>query len=212
MGDPHRAGLVEVVQGPLDLAGLLDLAWSNLARGVTDRRHGFHTPVVCSIDERSRPTGRTVVLRRADRGRREVVFHADARSPKVAEVRARGDVAWVFYDEARRVQVRALGAARVHAGDAVARERWEASALSSRRCYLGPHAPGLEQVTADPNVPELLRGRTPTAEEAEPGFGNFAAVVCELGELDVLHLAAEGHTRGRFVWTSGGWAGGFVSP
>ncbi|MEO0512748.1 MAG: pyridoxamine 5'-phosphate oxidase family protein [Planctomycetota bacterium] len=193
-----------------DLAEFLDLAWTHLVRGVKDRKHGFHQPVLATVQD-GKPRARTVVLRKVDREQGLILCHTDRRSGKIGQ--SPGGVEWCFYDRKSRLQVRAAAAAEVLTEGPVFEERWNASRLASRRCYLAPHVPGSEVAEAHPNLPDHLRDRDPTQEESEAGRDNFAVFLTRVERLDVLHLAHDGHSRA--AWTldpAGPSQGVWVAP
>ena len=198
------------------LDGLLQRVWEQLEHAVTTAKAGFHLGVLAGVDEGGRPTARVMVLRGvtpapgsapgggASEEQPAVWCHGDVRSPKVAAWRARPGAEWCFYDPPGRLQVRVRGDVSVHTDDAVADAAWVASTLSSRRCYLAPRAPGSGAEQGEVNLPEHLRERVPTGAESAAGRVNFAVLRLAVAELDVLHLAATGHRRGRYVWDGAG--------
>jgi pyridoxamine 5'-phosphate oxidase len=189
---------------PSELGALRDHAWAMLVRGVRDARHGFHTPTLATVNERGTPEARVVVLRGVNPDRREISAHTDLRAPKVREIAGTPHVAWVFYDPRAKVQIRARADIRLCTDAAEASMHWAETGVSSRRCYLAPHAPSSVVPEADPNLPKAFRGRVPTREESEAGRAHFAVLLSYVRELDLLHLAASGHTRARFRYGSDG--------
>jgi pyridoxamine 5'-phosphate oxidase len=195
------------------LASTLSDLWNELGRGVVDRRHGFHVPVLATHGVDGAPQARAVVLRRVLPESFEIHCHTDLRSGKVAEILADQRVAWHFYDEGRRLQLRIAARAEVVATDARVDEAWARSAVTSRRCYLAPRAPGSVCDAPSPNLPEGVRDRRPTEEETLPGRANFALVVTRAMSVDWLHLASEGHQRARFeLDAAGAWRGSWTEP
>jgi pyridoxamine 5'-phosphate oxidase len=186
-----------------DLASIYERAWAMLQDGVADRRHGFHTPAVCTLSELG-PTARTVVLRRVERVPGVVMAHTDRRSPKVMEVERAPRSTWHLYDSERQVQLRLFTRSRAEHDTTLADEQWARSALSSRRCYLAPHGPSTELAAFDPNLPEALRKRTPTLEETLAGRANFCVLVGVIEQLEFLELSAGGHARARFTLDGAG--------
>ncbi len=77
----------------------------------------------------------------------------------------------------------------MHVDDELARERWQASAVASRLCYLTPHAPGSTVTQPPPQAGRSLDEWT--------GFENFAVVVFQVEAFDGLFLHSSGHRR---VW------------
>ncbi len=198
---------------PADLKAILANIWETFEVGVREAKHPFHTPVVATTAP-SDCDARVVVLRRASFDRRELVFHTDARAPKVRLLRACHTTAWVFYDPAGKIQVRAKGNTVVHHGDAVAQAAWACTKLMSRRCYLAELAPSTPVDVPSSGLPPALVERSPTASESEPGFANFAVCVTQVNRLDWLQLAARGHRRAAFVWDDSlaGWRGYWLTP
>jgi len=169
-------------------------AWSWLAGELTaaagSARHGLHLLTLASVDDDGTPAARTVVLRRFDAESREIRFHTDVRSPKVAAIRRRPSVALHWYDAGLRVQVRIAAIATVHQGDPIAADAWAAAQGMSRACYTAPHAPGtpLDSFPVAPAVP---------ADDDEAGLGTFAVVACRFDAVELLCLHAGGHQRVR---------------
>jgi 3-hydroxyisobutyrate dehydrogenase len=196
---------------PKSLDDALRAVWSDLTHGAADARAPFHTPALACIGADGCDV-RTVVLRRATPERRELAFHTDARAPKVADLCRNPATAWAFYDPARKIQVRAKGATRVHHGDDVAREAWERTPPMSRRCYLIQRAPSAVVDACMSGLPEPFVERSPTLEESEAGWANFAVCVTVVTRLDWLHLAAKGHRRAAFDWNGETFAGAWIIP
>ena len=194
--------------------GVVADAWERLAEGAARGRHAFHTPVLASVGLDGVAAARTVVLRGCDPGKRRLLCHSDARAPKIAELLAQPDAAWLFYDKEAKLQIRASATHTVHRVDALADRQWEATGASSRRCYLAPATPGT--VTADggpsPNLPPTVRGRVPEPEETLPGREHFAVIAGQVLSLDVLHLHHAGHVRVSVAFGEGGHGPRFVEP
>jgi hypothetical protein len=189
---------------PADLHAILDIVWSELEAAVKDRRRGFHTASLATLDAGGDPDNRICTLRRVERERRLLVTHADIRSPKALQVLRRhgGPGAWVFYDVTRRLQVRAKGMVHVERDTTLADEQWERTSVVSRRCYVAPHPPGTVTDTLDVNMDPALRDRRPLLEETHAGRANFCVLVTRVDEIDAMELAADGHRRAGFVWNA----------
>ena len=203
------------------LANILRSSWNELSRGVVDRRHGFHVPVIATIGLDGAPQARAVVLRRIASETAEICCHTDIRSGKVGEILANPLVAWHFYDEGRKLQLRIAARAEIVRDGLRADEAWTRSSVTSRRCYLAPRAPGVVCDAPSPNLPEAVRDRRPTEEETQPGRANFALVVTRATAIDWLYLASEGHQRARFALGADGssqgswqdsWQGAWIEP
>jgi 3-hydroxyisobutyrate dehydrogenase len=199
------------------LDGVLSDVFASLTRGVADRRHDYHQPVVCTADADGTPDARTVVLRAFDADRRSLRFHTDARSPKVGVLGTRPTVAWLFYDTKHRVQLRIAATAVVRTGgdDAIVAAAWAKTNAWSRRCYLAPRPPSsaVEGDGPSANVPGHLMKVEPTLAESEAGLANFAVVDTTITRVDWLHLKHDGHERAVFSWGGdGAVAMGWVEP
>ncbi|MEO0587157.1 MAG: pyridoxamine 5'-phosphate oxidase family protein [Planctomycetota bacterium] len=184
------------------LPDILHDAWARLLRGAHSARHAFHTPVIATTDS-SEPDARVVVLRQAVPAERILLCHTDARSPKAAHLAHNPRASWCFYDAKAKLQLRCWGHTTVHTADALADARWDASGMSSRRCYLAPHPPGDPADHPSPNLPDHVRGRIPDAPETAPGRPHFAALQTVVDRIDWLYLHHAGHRRAQFTWPPG---------
>lgn len=165
--------------------------WGWLAAAADDREDPFRTPVVATVGADGLPRARTVVLREVEPAEWTLDFYTDLRSPKHGELLKSGAVAWLFYDAARDLQIRATSTASIHAHDDVANRAWKWSALASRAAYGCENAPGSAIEAPTPSV--FLRDET----EAEHGKKNFCVVRCRVDEFDVLQLYPGRHRRAR---------------
>ena len=183
------------------LQELLDVAWSLIEAGVSDRRSSFHLPTVASISSDGLPTMRTVVLRGVDVENRVLRFHTDCRSAKFSELAVNSRIALHFYDASIKTQIRLEATAELHVEDSLAVAAWEARQPSSRLCYATDIGPGVE-VASPPAAPTIKDAKR------DSGFGNFCLVIAAVNQLEWLHLAAAGHQRAAFNWSGEG----FPSP
>jgi len=196
-----------------DLRRILEESWTELSRGADDRHHGFHVPTLCTTGLDGAPSPRTVVLRRALAASDELHCHTDTRSPKVGEIARDPRVAWHFYASDLKLQLRIAAIAAFHSEGPRADEGWSRSALSSRRCYLAPRAPGAECDGPSPNLPAALLDRRPTEEETVPARANFGVIVSRVKRIDWLFLGSTGHRRARFTQAEdGSWNGSWLEP
>lgn len=177
---------------------LWERIWLELGRGVVERSHAFHTPVLATTGPDGRPEARMVVLRRVRKSTLQLQCHADARSPKVASLRHRPEVCWLFYLPEKKWQLRIRAAAEVlQAGDSF-EEAWAGTSPGSRRCYLSSCAPGAEIEAPHTALPPAFRNCRPTKEDSEDGRKNFAVIQTSVRSVDFLALDAHGHLRGLF--------------
>lgn len=205
-------GLPEVNLAEEGLSGLdlnqLDAprAWAFLRQelfgAAGTNRHPFHLFTLATADETGAPEARTVVLRRFLGHEREVWFHTDFRSPKVAHLRRDSRVSLLWYDPQSRVQIRIPARAKLHHLDEKAKQAWDKSLPMTRSCYGDLQGPG-EILVGGPGailskgsgVEPLHQGE---ASREESGWGNFVAVCCHFDQLDLLLLKVAGHQRARF--------------
>jgi pyridoxamine 5'-phosphate oxidase len=175
-----------------DLDAVLANCWMLLGRGVADRRHGFHHPVVANVSSDLLPRSRVMILRYANASTRTLRFHTDTRSQKWTELQARPGVAVSLYDETSRVQIKIDGMAQVHADNALADAAWASSQKMSRVTYGTSPAPG--HVVDKGDAFSLPR------EDAEisAGRAHFGVVVVHIESLEWLFLRHGGHRRALF--------------
>jgi pyridoxamine 5'-phosphate oxidase len=187
----------------LELQQWPDVAWELLGRAATDADHPFRCPAVATSGADG-PQLRTVILRAASAATRCLLFYTDARSPKVRELRQLTEMAWVFYDPGKRLQLRVWGAASLHQGDETARACWETCSDGNRRNYGGLAVPG----TA---VGAALPGVRPGSRD-EGGRGNFLVVACTVARMDALLLGSESHRRLDMRWHDQAWVSTWLNP
>jgi pyridoxamine 5'-phosphate oxidase len=183
-----------------DLDGTLAACWGFLARGVADRRSGFHHPVISSIGLDGAPRSRVMILRGVDMATRSLRVHTDWRSEKIAEWRADNRVSVLAYEAGQKLQLRLSGRVSLHHDDALADAAWQSSRAMSRVCYGTAPAPGSEIAMGD----AFALPAPEDAEALEAGRAHFSAVAIAVESLESLYLAFEGHRRARFTWDAGG--------
>ena len=182
--------------------------WSG---ATSNRRSPFHTPIVCTVKDAS-PSPRVMVLRDASDDGMNFRFHTDARSPKAIEIGTQGPIAVLGYDPDLRIQLTVRGIGRIDREGAYAETAWEASALSSRRCYLAAHPPGTPVTAPISGLPDHLLDRSPTEVESQDGRMNFAVLLVEAQELEWLKLTSCGNKRALFRRDGDLWAGQWITP
>ena len=191
----------------------LNEAWRLLADGLTDRRTAFHAPIVASIDLQGHPTARTMILRDADRAHRTLIFHADIRSAKITELRARPSVCAIAYDAEQKIQLRISGSITLHSDDEIANSAWAGSRAMSRLTYSVDDAPGTV-ITVPTTLPapklEMVNDAVNDADSdaakeeldlvANLGRINFCVIVVHIASIEWVYLASQGNRRALFSW------------
>lgn len=176
-----------------DLEGSCAHAWALLARGVKDRRSPFHTPGLATVTPAGLPEIRTVVLRGCDTQKLALRFHTDTRSGKIVDMQQQPHAALHFYDPGAKIQLRVRARLEVLTGAAYD-TAWENTRPMSRECYQVTQAPG--SVLPDPASVVF------DARATRDGADHFAPVVAHVREIEWLYLAARGHRRALFDFTS----------
>ena len=175
-----------------------------LAGGVDDPAAPFRLLTLASMAADGGPDARTVVLRGFDAAQRRLSVHTDVRSAKVAQLRANPAVALVGWASERRLQVRLLGTASLHAGDAVARAAWEALPSLARQLYRVAQPSGTPVSDPSPNQ---------YGELPEPaGFAAFGVVEIAYRRIETLRLTGHGQIRARFDWSGDTLSAAWLTP
>jgi len=167
----------------------------NLTRGVKDRKHNFHTPVFCNVNNEGNIESRVVVLRKFDPLKMILNFHTDFRSPKATHLKKNKNSLFVFYDHKLKIQLRIRVTSSLNNQNMIAKEMWEKTRLQSRKCYLTLKDPSSLTSFPEDGIPDYLMGKEPSLEESEKGFKNFTVVENKVNEIDWLYLKISGHRR-----------------
>jgi pyridoxamine 5'-phosphate oxidase len=195
-----------------DLDAICADIWHRLVRGKADRHSPFHTPIVASVDRTGAPQQRVMVLRKVDQNAGTLRFHTDTRTPKIMQLADNAAVSVIGYDAGAKIQIRVTGTAHASVSGVEADTAWEASAPSSRRCYLAEAAPGTHSAVPISGLPTHVESRVPSVAETAPGRKNFAILSVEIERLEWLYLASDGHRRAAFTRDGTGWSGQWLVP
>ena len=168
---------------------------TNLTRGVKDRKHAFHNPVFCNVDQDGGVDSRVVVLRKFDPINMILNFHTDYRSPKVSNLKQNNKSMLVFYDHKLKIQMRIKTTSIINYQNEIAKEMWDKTKLLSRKCYLTSKDPSSLTSLPEDGIPEHLTGKEPEFEESEKGYKNFTVIENKINEIDWLYLEISGHRR-----------------
>ena len=165
-----------------DASAFVEAALSALERALHARGHELRNVQLATTAPEGRPGLRTVVLRDFQRAPFRAEIHTDARAAKVREISYSGHVTLLAWSAADRLQVRFEGVARLHRGDDVARDRWDALSPGARKPYGLKACPGTPIASPD-DQPQL-----PAGEQ----FQQFTVIRIALSTVDILRLEAEG--------------------
>ena len=168
---------------------------TNLTRGVKDRKHAFHNPVFCNVDQDGGVDSRVVVLRKFDPINMILNFHTDYRSPKVSNLKENNKSMFVFYDHKLKIQMRIKTTSVINYQNEIAKEMWDKTKLLSRKCYLTSKDPSSLTSLPEDGIPEHLIGKEPEFEESEKGYKNFTVIENKINKIDWLYLEISGHRR-----------------
>lgn len=175
------------MNAPNRLQGLADIEaalWHELQRGVADRAHDWHTPVLATVYGNA-ADARTVVLREVDADSRLLRLYTDARAAKVAQLGAHPLAMLVLWSKPLSWQLRLRVALAAHTDGLAVASRWaRLKLLPAAHDYLSPAAPGAPL------------GAAPL--QAAAGRGQFALIEARVLSVDWLELHPHGHRRARF--------------
>jgi pyridoxamine 5'-phosphate oxidase len=176
-----------------DLPMLEAMIWTELDRAVRGigapgrPAHPWRRAAFATVGEDG-PEVRSVVLRDIQVDRRELVFYADARSPKVAQLRADPRGQLLCWSEPMGWQLRLRCRVEVATDGLDVTTRWaRIRHRPAAHDYLSPLAPGSPlEAPAAPLAPERVRE-------------SFAVLTARVEAIDWLELHAQGHRRARFA-------------
>ncbi|GEN27125.1 hypothetical protein HVA01_07710 [Halovibrio variabilis] len=179
-----------------DLGPLHEHIWSQLTRGVHDRRAPARHPTLATVSPNGMPQARTVVLRAADKASATLTVYTDLQAAKVTALRATPFAALHVWDASAHLQTRIEAEATILSGAEVA-EIWQRLPERARSAYSSGPAPGTAIVDS------LAYTKTPDATA-------FAVLRLNIHTIDSLHLGPD-HRRARFT-RSDEWTGQWLVP
>ena len=166
-----------------------------LSIAVTDRHHGFHTPIFSNKNQNNSIDSRVIVLRKFEKQNLIMNFHTDFRSPKIENLKKDSESYFVFYDYKIKTQLRIKTNSIINNKNDVTKNIWGQTRLSSRKCYLTKKAPSSITKLPEDGIPLHLKGIDPSKDESEKGYKNFTVIQNEIKHIDWLYLASSGHRR-----------------
>ncbi len=174
----------------------VDTIWSALKSAASGFGHPFRMPALATVDPATAaPRLRTVILRQVRPESGSLVGFTDHRSPKTAHLAANPTVEWLFHDPAEGVQIRASGAAAVHTGDETAALAWADVPSANRANYCSLNPPGTRLADGACARPTDWPADSPSREQLEAGFQNFAMIITRVDRFDWLFLTSPVNQR-----------------
>ena len=183
-----------------NLAGALERSWRLLEEAIGDPTSPVRTPVLISVSTDGLAQGRTVVLRGFNRQQRQLTIYTDARSAKVAQLRAQPTCTLVAYQPNPMMQLRLSTNAIVNHNNEITHEAWAVMPGPNRCNYLTDPDPGSISVQATDGRPVINAESVPTNDENEIAYCQFSVIVFTIKELEWLYLPRRGHRRAQFTW------------
>jgi pyridoxamine 5'-phosphate oxidase len=178
------------------LPTLLDQVWLRLNRGVVDRKSDARHPVLSTMGIAG-PEARIVVLRSASRPRSQMLVYTDLRSAKIKDLATEPRASLLVWEQKAKLQIRLRVHVEVKSGEAV-KDHWQKVPEAARKVYGGMPPPGTHI-----DHPDRLTA------EADPQA--FAVLICNILEIETLHLGNDLHRRAKFSHIEA-WAGQWLSP
>jgi hypothetical protein len=182
-----------------NLDAVLNHVWDQLETAAETPGHAYRSLTFGTVHEQA-PDLRTVVLRRASEDDRQLQFHTDRRSEKVAALQQNDRIAWHGWDSDTRQQIRLYGAASVHLDDDVAMDLWESQSPGSLDVYVRPSAPGTPLDEPDDGLRPAVKSEPITADDVAEGRQHFAAIRTVIDRIVWLHLHPDGHYQAHFEY------------
>jgi pyridoxine/pyridoxamine 5'-phosphate oxidase len=194
-----------------DLEAWRHYSWRLVHKAAKTRKGPLRTPALATADLGT-SFMRTVILRDVSLDRDELIIFTDARSTKVAQLEKNKKSSLLFYEYVKNLQLRVNGEITVHVADPVADKYWKTVPPSSRFNYASALAPGsLLEEPGDGLDPSWRK--QDSVPDTEPAFENFAVLLFQARELELLHLHPEGHRRAAFSRKANGeWLGRWLVP
>ena len=183
-----------------DLAGALEQSWRLLEEAIGDPTSPVRTPVLISVSTDGLAQGRTVVLRGFNRQQRQLTIYTDARSAKVAQLRAQPACTLVAYQPNPMMQLRLSTNAIVNHNNEITHEAWAVMPGPNRCNYLTDPDPGSISGQATDGRPVINAESVPTNNENKIAYSHFSVIVFTINELEWLYLPRRGHRRAQFIW------------
>jgi len=183
-----------------DLDTGLEQVLSLIGRAAVDSRSPMRWPVLSTQALAGGGSARTVVLRAFDRKGCVCSIWTDRRSEKVNELKAEPGTCLLFFDPAKKLQIRAFGSLSVKTGGPEHVDALQRAQQGTMDDYASPMGPG-----------HPIDGPKETSSIDDPS-SNFALLIMRVTEIDVLELSRQGHRRALFQTADGTFDGHWRVP
>ena len=106
-----------------DLNTILDNIWKHLIQSIDDLANPWRLPAI-GTQGTNGPTLRTMVLRSVDLQQRTLSVYTDIRSKKIPNFRKDPRIAWLFYNDETKQQLRAHGRSTIQYNNKTTEFAW----------------------------------------------------------------------------------------
>lgn len=188
-----------------DLSSLLEECRVRLTKGSVEPDNPFHFPVISTVSDSQLPECRIVVLRFFNWEKRSFAFYTDSRSRKVSSLMRTPHAEALFYDPARRLQIRIRARMQFLKDVEKRRRHWENLSDKQRKDYRALAAPG---------TPIELPPEPSPEDRNDPmwGFDHFAVVAGQFDAIDVVLLRDEAHLHAVYRMVYDEWESTWLIP
>ena len=183
-----------------ELPEVFKIIFDEFHQAATEPSHPFRFLSLATTDQEG-PDIRYVVLRAVD-GEGRLYFFTDYRTQKINHLQTNPQIALLFYNSEKRVQIRIKAKASIHRGNYEAEKYWQTVEGDARKAYNPLTLPGAK--ISDPKEAY----RWPKQMEST----NFSVVQVIPYEIDVLQLDGLNHIRARFARVEADWEMDWVAP
>lgn len=180
-----------------DLGQIEQAVWRELGRAVRDKSHAWRIGVLATrtIGPEPEADARSIVLRECEAVHRQLVFFADARSPKAGQITAWPAGVIVLWSPGLSWQVRLSVTLELASAGLKVSSRWARLKMTpGAQDYLSPLPPGT-----------AIAAPSPAPSHATVARDYFSIITAQVLSLDWLELHEQGHRRARFDGGQGTW-------
>ncbi|MEM0946270.1 MAG: pyridoxamine 5'-phosphate oxidase family protein [Pseudomonadota bacterium] len=176
------------------LSATRELAWRRLLAAPNERTCPFRTPALCTNGTNG-PEARLLVLRAVKDNPLTLVFHTDAASGKVTQLKTDPRAAFLFWDPIAGLQVRIRATIAQRPGTA---EEWSKIPQTAQQAYGGTPPPGT-----------VMAG--PRDHDPAPDPERHMILTAQVIDLETLWIDRLPHVRASFN-ASDGFQGQWLAP